>query len=262
VPTPLQPDQAPIGLPRSSWRNAASRMARLPGASSAARCPAARRDHRSRARRDPAEDRRQGKPDDADLKPACASTHRARRLQLTGRSRCVRKDPESQRRLASSSMGSSTFWSGRREWRAQRLRPSPVPPALCGQRQGSLEPGHLSELQAGRLPSPHRTPVLPLSPSPRTALRARRHSDPLRPTRVTCCGCPYPRARSRQNLPASAGGQADLRQASLILALNHLIWVSVCLGGTRYLIEQVLAGYRLDHLAQRQRSDVASWAIR
>ncbi len=39
VPTPLKPDQAPMALPRSSGRNVASRMARLPGVSSAAPMP-------------------------------------------------------------------------------------------------------------------------------------------------------------------------------------------------------------------------------
>lgn len=39
VATPLSPDQAPIALPRSSDRKDASRMARLPGVSSAAPTP-------------------------------------------------------------------------------------------------------------------------------------------------------------------------------------------------------------------------------
>ena len=39
VPTPAKPDQAPMALLRSSWRKDASRMARLPGVSSAAPMP-------------------------------------------------------------------------------------------------------------------------------------------------------------------------------------------------------------------------------
>ena len=43
VPTPAYPDHAPMALPRSSGRNTASRMARLPGVSSAAPTPCSAR---------------------------------------------------------------------------------------------------------------------------------------------------------------------------------------------------------------------------
>ncbi len=43
VPTPARPDQAPMALPRSSGRNVAWRIARLPGVSSAAPMPCSAR---------------------------------------------------------------------------------------------------------------------------------------------------------------------------------------------------------------------------